>query len=189
MCEELTHCLGGLLEVSHTVLKQKSFFFAFRSAFACKKCCVNLALAHPVSSNGQWVSRVHVPLSIISRLPVSKDLHLEVSHHGVHHLSTHKMNKKLLSKTVIKPIIVIILCPMAYCFWSQISPIDSPWPFLWLDFNVIVVDVDLGDLHLEVIGQQANRLPHRAQAGPAWWLEKGGRGRRAYRKHTQMTDL
>lgn len=52
-----------------------------------------------------------------------------------------------------------------------------------------MVDVDLGDLHLEVIGQQANRLPHRAQAGPAWWLEERGRGRRAYRKQTKITRM
>lgn len=29
---------------------------------------------------------VHVLLPIIARLSVSKDLHLEVPHHGVHHL-------------------------------------------------------------------------------------------------------
>lgn len=28
---------------------------------------------------------VHVPLPVVARLPVSKDLHLEVPHHGVHH--------------------------------------------------------------------------------------------------------
>ena len=41
----------------------------------------------PVSSDGQWVGRVHVPLPIVARLPVTEDLHLEVADHGVHHLS------------------------------------------------------------------------------------------------------
>lgn len=77
----------------------------------------------------------------------------------------------------------MLITALTASFSSQISPVDPPRSLLWLDFDVIMVDIDLGDLHLEVIGQQANRLPHRAQAGPAWWLEKGGRGRRAYRKH------
>lgn len=49
---------------------------------------VNLILGktNPISSNWQWVCCVHVLLPIITRLPVSKDLHLEVPHHGVHHL-------------------------------------------------------------------------------------------------------
>lgn len=41
---------------------------------------------HPVSSNWQWMCCVHVPLPVIARLSVSKDLHLEVPHHSVHHL-------------------------------------------------------------------------------------------------------
>lgn len=48
---------------------------------------VNLILekTNPISSNWQWVCCVHVLLPIITRLSVSKDLHLEVPHHGVHH--------------------------------------------------------------------------------------------------------
>ncbi len=64
------------------------------------------------------------------------------------------------------------------------SPVDPAGSLFRLDVDVIMVDVHLGDLHLEVIGQQANRLPHRTQAGPAWWLEEGGRGRRAWKKQT-----
>lgn len=41
---------------------------------------------NPVSPNWQWICCVHVPLPIVARLSVSKDLHLEVPHHGVHHL-------------------------------------------------------------------------------------------------------
>ena len=40
----------------------------------------------PVSPDGQRVGRVHVPLPVVARLPVSEDLHLEVADHGVHHL-------------------------------------------------------------------------------------------------------
>lgn len=45
---------------------------------------------HPVSPNWQWMCCVHVPLPIIARLSVTKDLHLEVPHHGVHHLPTRQ---------------------------------------------------------------------------------------------------
>lgn len=40
---------------------------------------------NPVSPYWQWMCCVHVPLPVVARLSVSKDLHLEVSHHGVHH--------------------------------------------------------------------------------------------------------
>lgn len=46
----------------------------------------------PVSPDGQWVGCVHVPLPVVTRLPVSKDLHLEVPHHGVHHLPDRQMD-------------------------------------------------------------------------------------------------
>lgn len=45
-----------------------------------------LQKTNPVSSNWQWMCCVHVLLPIVARLAVSKDLHLEVPHHGVHHL-------------------------------------------------------------------------------------------------------
>ena len=62
----------------------------------------------------------------------------------------------------------------------QRLPVDSPRALLRLDVDVIVVDVDLGDLHLEVVGQQADGLPHGAQSGPTRGLEKGGGGRGAW---------
>lgn len=46
---------------------------------------LNTEETNPVSSNWQWVCCVHVLLPIITGLSVSKDLHLEVPHHGVHH--------------------------------------------------------------------------------------------------------
>lgn len=48
---------------------------------------------HPISPNWQWMCCVHVPLPVIARLSVSKDLHLEVPHHGVHHLPAGCKNK------------------------------------------------------------------------------------------------
>lgn len=48
---------------------------------------------HPISPNWQWMCCVHVPLPVIARLSVSKDLHLEVPHHGVHHLPARCKNR------------------------------------------------------------------------------------------------
>lgn len=120
----------------------------------------------PVSPDGQRVSRVHVPLPVISRLPVPKDLHLEVPHHGVHHLPvrhTHLMVKGLRHSHTD-------LC------WL---PVDPSRTFLRLDLDVVVVYVDLRDLHLEVVGKEPDGFPHRAEAGTPRRLEQRGRCGRA----------
>lgn len=39
-----------------------------------------------------------------------------------------------------------------------------------------MINIDLGDLHLEVVGQEADGFPHSSQAGAARWLEQAGRG-------------
>lgn len=57
---------------------------------------------NPVSSNRQWMCRVHVPLPIVARLSVSKDLHLEVPHHGVHHFPTRRKQKDCKRKNTQK---------------------------------------------------------------------------------------
>ena len=49
---------------------------------------------HPVSPDGQGVSRVHVPLPIIPRLPVPKDLHLKMPNHGVHNLPVRERERE-----------------------------------------------------------------------------------------------
>lgn len=70
-------------------------------------------------------------------------------------------------------------------------PVDPPRPFLRLDVDIVVIDINLGNLHLEVVCQQADGLPHGAHARPPRGLEEGGGGRRAYRgvqtqKHTHL---
>lgn len=45
-------------------------------------------------------------------------------------------------------------------------PVDSPWALVRLDVHLVEVDIHLGDLHLEAVGQQLDGLPHRAIARP-----------------------
>ena len=56
-------------------------------------------------------------------------------------------------------------------------PVDPTGTFLRLDVDIIVIDINLGNLHLEVVGQKANGFPHRAEARAPWRLEQRGRGR------------
>lgn len=184
--EQKTPCLGALLEGSHTHYRNNSHAFVSKSAFFWLKGSGSskwrLTLSLPMGS-GWAVYMFLLPSYPGCRSPkicILKCLTM-VSTTSLHTTST---TRTLLSERDLKlnhqdrP----HLRAVTSCFCRQTSPVDPPGSFLWLDLDVIVVDVDLGDLHLEVIGQQANRLPHRAQAGPARWLEKGGRGRRAYRK-------
>lgn len=61
-------------------------------------------------------------------------------------------------------------------------PVDPPRPFLRLDVDIIVIDINLGNLNLEVVGKEPDGFPHRAKAGTPWRLKQRRRGRRAWRK-------
>ncbi|TNN61345.1 hypothetical protein EYF80_028362 [Liparis tanakae] len=51
-----------------------------------------------------------------------------------------------------------------------------------LDVDIVVIDIDLGNLHLEVVGKEPDGFPHRAEAGTPRRLEqRGRRGGRACR--------
>ena len=52
-------------------------------------------------------------------------------------------------------------------------PVDSPWALVRLDVHLVEVDIHLGDLHLEAVGQQLDGLPHGAIARPPWHGEQG----------------
>lgn len=52
-------------------------------------------------------------------------------------------------------------------------PIDSPWALVRLDVHLVKVDINLGDLHLEAVGQQLDGLPHGAIARPPRQGEQG----------------
>lgn len=58
-------------------------------------------------------------------------------------------------------------------------PVNPSWSFLRLDLNIIVIDINLGNLHLEVVGKEPDGFPHRAKAGTPWRLKQRGRGGRA----------
>ena len=117
---------------------------------------------------------VHVPLPIVTRLSVSKDLHLEVPHHGVHHLpATHTSGRSHTDHPVHWS---LVLTRPQVCF----LPVDPSRPFLRLDIDVIVIDINLGNLHLEVVGKEPDGFPHRAEAGTPWRLKQRGGSRRAW---------
>lgn len=61
-------------------------------------------------------------------------------------------------------------------------PVDPPRPFLRLDVDVIVIDINLGNLDLEVVGEEPDGFPHRAKAGTPRRLEQRGRSWRACRE-------
>lgn len=54
-----------------------------------------------------------------------------------------------------------------------------------------MIDINLGNLHLEVVGKEPDGFPHRAKAGTPWRLKQRGRGRRAWggEKRTNVTLL
>lgn len=58
-------------------------------------------------------------------------------------------------------------------------PVDPSRPFLRLDVDIIVIDINLGNLHLKVIGKEPDGFPHRAEAGTPRRLKQRGRCRRA----------
>lgn len=53
-------------------------------------------------------------------------------------------------------------------------PVDPPRPFLRLDVDIIVIDIYLGNLHLEMVGKEPDGFPHRAKAGTPWRLKQRG---------------
>lgn len=61
-------------------------------------------------------------------------------------------------------------------------PVDPPRPFLRLDVDIVVIDINLGNLHLEVVGKEPDGFPHRAEAGTTWRLEERGWGRGPWKK-------
>lgn len=50
-------------------------------------------------------------------------------------------------------------------------PIDPPGAFLRLDVDVIMVDLQFGDFHLEEVGLELDCPAHGAKVWPRWWLE------------------
>lgn len=52
-------------------------------------------------------------------------------------------------------------------------PVDSPGALVRLDVHLVQVDIHLGDLHLEAVGQQLDGLPHGAIARPSRHGEQG----------------
>lgn len=49
-----------------------------------------------------------------------------------------------------------------------------------------MIDINLGNLHLEVIGKEPDGFSHCAEAGTAWRLKQRGRGRRAWKEESQV---
>lgn len=64
-------------------------------------------------------------------------------------------------------------------------PVDSARTLIRLDIHLVVVDINLRDVHLKVIGQELDWFPHSANARPTRCLEhllQGGQvGARSYK--------
>lgn len=54
-----------------------------------------------------------------------------------------------------------------------------------------MIDINLGNLHLEVVGKEPDGFSHRAKAGTPWRLKQRGRGGRAWRekREHEFTDV
>lgn len=48
-----------------------------------------------------------------------------------------------------------------------------------------MIDINLGNLHLEVVGKEPDGFPHRAEAGTPRRLKQRGRGGRAWREQRE----
>lgn len=127
---------------------------------------------------------VHVPLPVIARLSVSKDLHLEVPDHSVHHLPAGHKKTTTLTRTFLKRLDYEVTNQILF-----LLPVDPSRPFLRLDVDIIVIDINLGNLHLEVIGKEPDGFPHRAEAGTPRRLEQRGRCGRAWRGSEGKEDI
>lgn len=55
----------------------------------------------------------------------------------------------------------------------MIQPVDSTWALVRLDVHLVKVYIYFGDLHLEAVGQQLDRLPHGAISRPSRHGEQG----------------
>lgn len=51
-----------------------------------------------------------------------------------------------------------------------------------------MIDINLGNLHLEVVGKEPDGFSHCAEAGTAWRLKQRGRCRRAWREQSEATQ-
>lgn len=50
-----------------------------------------------------------------------------------------------------------------------------------------MIDINLGNLHLEVVGKEPDGFSHCAEAGTAWRLKQRGRCRRAWKEQSEAT--
>lgn len=50
-------------------------------------------------------------------------------------------------------------------------PVDSAWTFVRFDIHFIVIHIDLGNVHLKVVGQELDGLPYGSYPGATWRLE------------------
>lgn len=50
-------------------------------------------------------------------------------------------------------------------------PVDPAWALVRLDVHFIVIDIDLGDVHFKIVGQELDRFPDGSYPGPARSLE------------------
>jgi len=126
-------------------------------------------MSYPASGDRKWANSVEASLPIVNWQTVAEDSHLEMLDHGVHHLP-EKPRHAAWIQAYIK--IVWSVCVFKkYCL-SVWLPVDPARTFIRLDVHLVQIDVDLGDFHLEAVGQKLDGLPKGAIARPLWQREK-----------------
>lgn len=127
--------------------------------------------SYPTSGNWKRASCVEASLSIINWKTVTKDSHLEMLNHGVHHLSTDTRRKQITT---------INICLQAETISrrffgenliknkSLLLPVDPARTFIWFDVHLIQVDIDFRDVHLEAVRKKLDGFPNIAIARSPW---------------------
>lgn len=113
--------------------------------------------------------------------------------HGVHHLPEKTIKEKKLNIQYERSLTQspgIVACSLIdsqsswYTLkedsaedWDQFQlfllPVDPTRTFIRLDVHLVQIDVNLGDFHLEAVGQKLDGLPDGAIARSPWQREKG----------------
>ncbi len=124
-----------------------------------------------LSAYRQGHGSVEILPPVIHRLSIAKDLCFKVLDHVLHNFTENKMQQ--INHTNAWDIQTTDLSHVRGCWWNKqvCIPIDPPGAFLRLDVDVVMVDLQFGDFHLEEVGLELDCPAHGAEVRPWWWLE------------------
>lgn len=67
-------------------------------------------------------------------------------------------------------------------------PVDSARTLVRLDVHFIVIDIDLGNVHLKIVGEELDGLSNGSYPRPAWSLEYLLQGRQVSARSSGWTQ-